>query len=244
MVNLLIRAIPLYCKLLVYNQFSSIRLKYQIFKFDRYRKNYEHMSFTSKKRLTSEWSEHYPEQAHFNFKHVDFWLKKYIPDAARILEIGGWRGDLAMRALAENDKIKYWHNYDLLELNDLQKCCDKRYQLITLDDYLWRISLEYDYNALIATHMIEHIKWRELKDLISWIPGQIGTVLFEAPLPASAENINWMGDHSSHILEKGWEQVSGEMQKKGFSVDYSADNTYIFIRKTGNYESLCHCSKL
>ena len=92
------------------------------------------------------------------------------------------------------------------------------------------MSLHYEYNALIATHMIEHISWRELTELINWIPEGIRTVLFEAPLPASDENISWKGDHSSHVLEKGWEQVISEMKNHSFSVDYSEDNTFIFRR--------------
>jgi len=62
------------------------------------------------------------------------------------------------------------------------------------------------------------------------IPKSIKTVLFEAPLPTSCENINWRGDHSSHILEKGWKQVKTEMENHRFTVEYTADNTVIFKR--------------
>jgi hypothetical protein len=78
--------------------------------------------------------------------------------------------------------------------------------------------------------MIEHINWKEFTELTDWIPASIKTVLFEAPLPASSENINWKGDYSSHVLEKGWEQVINEMKNHRFSVDYSENNTVIFKR--------------
>jgi hypothetical protein len=79
--------------------------------------------------------------------------------------------------------------------------------------------------------MIEHINWQEFIELAGWIPTNIKTVLFEAPLPISSENINWKGDYSSHILEKGWEQVINEMRKHGFSVNFKENNTVIFIRQ-------------
>ena len=210
-----------------YNRFQR---KLDIKQFDSFRGSYKDIKFIQRKSLANKWLKQYPEQAHFNFGPVDQWLKKTVPVPANIIEIGGWRGDLALKALSSCNHIKVWHNYDLLEFNEYQKCNDERYRLITLDDYLWNKSPNYNYNALIATHMIEHISWKELTKLIKWIPQEIRTVLFEAPIPRSAENINWKGDHSSHVLEKGWEQVICEMKNCNFSLDYSEDNSYIFIR--------------
>jgi hypothetical protein len=188
------------------------------------------ISFRQRKLLANKWLKQFPEQAHFNYEPIHQWLKNEIPRPGNIIEIGGWRGELALKAFSSFDHIKKWHNYDLLENNHYQKCTDTRYSLITLDNYIWNVSLDQEYNALIATHMIEHISWKELKLLIKWIPESIRTVLFEAPLPSSAENFSWKGDHSSHVLEKGWEQVVNEMKKNDFSVDFSSENTYIFRR--------------
>jgi hypothetical protein len=79
--------------------------------------------------------------------------------------------------------------------------------------------------------MIEHIKWRELVLLIHWIPENIKTILFEAPIAQSAENFDWTGHYSTHILEKGWEQVINEMRNHNFEVAYLEKDTVIFIRK-------------
>ncbi len=203
---------------------------FQIRQFDRYRKTYNSLTFKNKVKLASKWLLKYPEQVHFKYGPVEHWFKYIVQEPAFIMEIGGWRGDLALKALRQFDQIKLWHNYDLLKSNENQKCSDERYRLISLDDYLWNKTLEYNYNALIATHMIEHLSLQELKKLIKWIPQKITTVLFEAPLPLSSDNINWKGDHSSHVLEKGWQQVIGEMKKNGFTAVYSEDNSYIFNR--------------
>lgn len=211
-------------------KYQLSRLKYEIFQFDRYRKFYDTFSFDYKVKIANKWLKQYPEQAHFNIAPINHWLENIVEKPASIIEIGGWRGDLAEKALSSFEHIKLWHNYDLIKNNNLQKCYDNRYKLISLDDYIWHLPVNNEYNALIATHMIEHINWKEFSALTNWIPTSIGTVLFEAPLPASNENINWKGDHSSHVLEKGWEQVIDEMKNQRFLVAFAKDNTVIFKR--------------
>jgi len=210
--------------------YRNLRYRYEVCRFDRYRKLYNTFSIDDKIRMAGKWLKQFPEQAHFEYMHVNYWLGNIVQKPAMILEIGGWRGDLADKALSFFPGIFQWHNYDLLRNNNYQKCSDQRYQLITLDDYIWSMSLNQEYNALIATHVIEHLSWKEFTQLTKWIPECIETVLFEAPLPATDENHNWQGDHSSHILEKGWEQVISEMMKNSFLAIYSKDNTVIFNR--------------
>lgn len=210
--------------------YGKFKLNYETQYFDRYRARYHKLSFDDKKELTKKWLIKYPEQAHFNYLPINTWLKEILPVTGRIIEIGGWRGDMAHRALSEFEEIECWHNYDLIPNNLSQKCSDSRYRLITLDNYIWNIPVSTYYNALIATHMIEHLNWDELTKLIKWIPDSISTVLFEAPVPEDAENYSWYGDHSSHVLEKGWLQICEEMQKVGFTVNCSQADTYIFVR--------------
>jgi hypothetical protein len=216
------------------SKYHQYHLKYEIWQFNRYRKLYDTFSFDHKKRTANKWLKQFPEQAHFNYTPIKHWLDTIVPKPVSVIEIGGWRGDLAELALSSFENIELWHNYDLISLNGHQKCNDSRYKLISLEDDLWHLSLSSDYNALIATHVIEHLKWAELIELIKWIPPGIRTVLLEAPLPASDEDINWKGDHSSHILEKGWEQVILLMERHMFSVDYRDGNTYIFKRSDSN----------
>jgi hypothetical protein len=217
-------------KRILINKYLQCFQIYEIYRLDWYRKKYDSLSFGSKIKKANRWLKLYPEQVHFNLSPIIYWLKNIVPKPVSVLEIGGWRGDLAEKALSSFEHIELWHNYDLLKNNNYQKCHDSRYKLISLEEDIWYMSLNFEYNALIATHMIEHINWKEFTELINWIPASIRTVLFEAPLPASNEKINWTGDFSSHVLEKGWEQVVTEMKNHGFSVDYSEGNTFIFKR--------------
>lgn len=215
---------------LLRNSYYYFKRKWEVHRFNMYRKHYVSLSFEKKQKMAAAWLEQYPEQAHYNFEPVEYWLNNVVTKPVSVIEIGGWRGDLANKVLNENDLILHWHNYDLIENNGLQKCTDPRYKLITLCDYIWNTEPVSDYNSLISTHMIEHINWREFKKLTEWIPDKIETVLFEAPLPPDDENFTWKGDYSSHVLEKGWKQVNAEMSKRGFKITRALNNTVIYKR--------------
>jgi hypothetical protein len=212
------------------DKYHKLRLDYEILKLDRYRKNYSSYDFNFKKKMSEQWLILYPEQANFDLIPVNYLFENLVNTPCSVLEIGGWRGDLALRILNNNDIISQWHNYDLLDYNRLQKCSDPRYRLITLHNYVWNTEPVSDYNILISTHMIEHINWKEFKELAAWIPSRIETVLFEAPLSPDDENFNWKGDYSSHVLEKGWKQVNAEMSIHGFNLEYTLNNTVIYKR--------------
>src|SRR5512138_1391188 len=114
-----------------YNRFKRNN---EVRKFDKYRRNYDSFSFTDKVIITNKWARKYPEQAHFNYEPIKFWLENIVTKPVYILEIGGWRGDLATRALASFDQIIVWHNFHLLKTEINQNCHDDRYKLISMND--------------------------------------------------------------------------------------------------------------
>jgi glycosyltransferase involved in cell wall biosynthesis len=205
--------------------------KRAIKELDNFRKNYDKITFDQLVSKANVWLHQYPEQASYTLPLVQRWIENYVPKPRIILEIGGWRGDLADAILKDYDFIHRWDNYDVISDQSTQKCHHEYYQQIPLSNYIWNLKTDSKYNALIASHMIEHIKWRELVLLIHWIPENIKTILFEAPIAQSAENFDWTGHYSTHILEKGWEQVINEMRNHNFEVAYLEKDTVIFIRK-------------
>lgn len=199
-------------------------------RLDKFRKEYDKISFQKLVKKSNIWLHQYPEQASYNLSLIQLWFENYVSKPAFVLEIGGWRGDLAKTILHDYIFINCWDNFDIISDASTQKCSDERYQLVPLSDYIWNIEVEKKYNALIASHMIEHIKWHELTQLIRWIPDNIHTVLFEAPIVQSAQNYSWKGHFSNHILEKGWEQVIEEMRNCNFVEVFSEKDTVIFTR--------------
>ncbi|MGE5456937.1 MAG: hypothetical protein ACM3RX_01135, partial [Methanococcaceae archaeon] len=111
--------------------YGKFKLNYETQYFDRYRARYHNLSFDDKKELAKKWLIKYPEQAHFNYHPIYTWLREIVPVPGRIIEIGGWRGDLALKALDAFTEIECWYNYDLLGTCSSQKCTDPRYKLIT-----------------------------------------------------------------------------------------------------------------
>ncbi len=201
---------------------------------DLFRENYDLMTFGQLVDIANDSLHKYPEQAHYTLPFVFQWIENHVPRPARVLEIGGWRGDLARDILSRYGFVEEWDNFDVISDQSTQKCKDNRYRQIPLSDYIWNLDLSEKYNALIATHMIEHLKWRELLLLMRWIPAKIQTVLFEAPVVQSADNFDWTGNHSTHILEKGWKQIVEEMDKNGFVKIFAEKDTVIFKRKIDN----------
>lgn len=148
------------------------------------------------------------------------WQKKYVKSHENIIlsRIKDWRKKLKKtRSIKHFDKFR--KTYDTITFEKLVKKTN-----------IWNLEVDKKYNALIASHMIEHIKWRELVQLIRWIPKNIQTVLFEVPIAQSAEDFNWKGHYSTHILEKGWEQIVEEMRAYNFVKVFSEKDTVIFTR--------------
>ena len=86
-----------------------------------------------------------------------------------VVELGGWDGKLAQNMLHRTD-VATWTNYDLVEVPTA--CSQPGYQMVVLEDYLWTNPIRGD--VFVATHMIEHIRFRELLDLfdalrVSWV---------------------------------------------------------------------------
>jgi glycosyltransferase involved in cell wall biosynthesis len=218
----------------VKRSFYQRRNLWEIRKFDAYRTEYDTMSFRTLAKRTDSLRRQCPERAHFSLPPVVYWFDNVVARPAAVLEIGGRRGDLAMKMLSKYEFISCWHNYDIMTDKNAQKCSDPRYTHIIPEDYIWNLPVDRSCNALVATRVIEHMKWRELLLLIGWIPEHITSVLLEAPIKKSVENYDWTGDRSTRILEKGWEQVIREMQKTGFEAIYSKGDTVVFVRSHQN----------
>lgn len=182
--------------------------------FDEWRKNYDSMTFDDHQRMAGKFLELYPEQAHYNVRGAEMFLRTLVNE--RVLEIGGWKGDLANYVLSENKSIKAWTNFDILPVSagDLQRPHDKRYMFHSLYKWLWEYDTRgWNETVFVATHVFEHLKWSQLQKLIGWIPQTIHTAVIEAPLNPGPTD--WNGCFASHILEVGWIEIDKAMAEQG-----------------------------
>ena len=102
--------------------------------WDQWRADYHRLSFADQVLFYREAAAAYPEQASYDWAVVDGVLGSLDPGS--VLELGGWDGGLAGRALAEHPWISSWVNVDLADVP--QVCQDQRYRRVLLDDWFWR----------------------------------------------------------------------------------------------------------
>lgn len=181
--------------------------------FDAWRANYDQMSYADQQAFYDRFEAEHPAQAgylldggleHFTrfFEHCLAHLPKTY-----VLELGGWKGELAREMLNRFPSLSVWCNVEI--------CCraikrtvfsDARYLTYNPPDQPWKVALPPG-NVLVASHFIEHIKSLELDKLLRNLPATLRYAALVAPLPATGP-VDWSGYHGSHILEQGWQEVN------------------------------------
>lgn len=199
--------------------------------FEEWRRNYDNRSYQQHQRFYSEIEEFFPVQDHSHYGLVENFLSAKCADlpVLRILELGGWRGELASRVLRSPiaEKIQKWVNYDICPaLIGKSVCHDPRYRTIISDDWFWNSDVENDFNLFISTHTIEHMKTHQLDAIVKKIAGlsEVQRLHIESPLPQTS-NVSWKRYYGTHILECGWIGVRSLIERYGFDTEMTSSLT-------------------
>lgn len=190
------------------------------FNFNEWREKYSSYSFKEQKEIINRLELRYPNQRQFNFKEVSNFLRN-IPKP-KVLELGGWKGELASQILTENKSIILWHNYDICS-NAIDKsvCKDKRFRGILLTDFAWNLNIFSEYNTCVLSHVIEHIKKHELEKFFNKIK-HIKYIFIDAPLNSPYLLRGWKNYAGTHILECGWDGVKNML--KGYNLKFNGNS--------------------
>jgi hypothetical protein len=181
-------------------------------RFNDWRAAYDQTSFAAQQAYYNELALRSPDQAQYDTGPV----LDAVAGATTVVEIGGWRGDLARDALAAHAGISIWRNYDICTWALAHsKLASSRYEGIALTDWPWNTDLQ-SADALVATNMIEHIRFAELEQLARQFP-KYGIVHLEAPVADDASDELWKNYRGTHILEVGWRQVEDLLVGLGFA---------------------------
>ena len=132
-----------------------------------------------------------------------------IPDAKiSVMEFGGWRGGLAMQAIAGDSRIERWLNIEVTDIaRENAECDSPRYSCYVPSDFVWNTPQLADHTVFVSSHAIEHITREHLHALLDWIPAGVQYLWLQAPLPEDETNNTWPYYGGTHILEDGWKQV-------------------------------------
>jgi hypothetical protein len=191
--------------------------------FDKWRRDYEALSFSDQVIYHNDLERRYPEQNHFNYELVKSALQ--LIENPVVLEFGTWKGDLALKAF--NDfNIKHWWGIEICQSAiNKTKCSKVKY--IMPDRFDWftdERNIEAD--IIIATHFIEHLSNTHFKQIAEYCKG-VPIVHFESPL--SKEGNEWNGYEGTHKLTYGWDKVESIMLSIGYRLMYSYPEAKTFI---------------
>jgi len=175
--------------------------------WDQWRADYHRLSFADQVLFYREAAAAYPEQASYDWAVVDGVLGSLDPGS--VLELGGWDGGLAGRALAEHPWISSWVNVDLADVP--QVCDDQRYRRVLLDDWFWRRQWQAD--LFISCHTLEHMRTGEAARCVAAVRAE--AYLLEVPLTLDDAPAYWPGFPGSHVIEDNWPGLDRALVERG-----------------------------
>lgn len=184
--------------------------------WDAYRAAYDLMSWDDQRAFYDRvWDQH-PVQLHYDAEACARFLEATRP--ATVMEIGGWRGELAGEMLARYDWIGSWHNREVCAGAATNPATDDpRYRANVPTTWPWHVPLRAE--AFVASHTIEHMNARQLDELFRATSAR---AMFLAS-PLTDDGQDWAGYGGSHVLTIGWRDVIALAATHGFVHDRSLD---------------------
>ena len=193
--------------------------------WDTWRAAYPHMTFVDQQAFYAQAAVDHPDQRQFNRAAVRGFLTLTSP--TRVVEVGGWRGDLCAAILPSVGVEIDWTNYEIAP--NLTPVCDSpQYHHVVLDRFPWEIVLDGD--ALVLSHVVEHMLLAEFDRLVDRFTGY--AVYVDCPVSDTGEN--WAGYDGSHILEAGWDAITEVLEGHGFRIGYRWADTIRWFKKERN----------
>ena len=190
--------------------------------FDAWRDNYDRLTYAEHVEFYRKVAEVYPEQQHYNEPAVrDFLAGSQGP----VLELGGWKGELAASVLPDFPGIPEWLNVEIApQAISENACTDPRYSVIVPHAFLWDTDLDLSrFTTFIASHSIEHIKRRHVSQLLVRLGG-VERMYVDAPLPDAPSKWGGGNGQHSHIIEIGWDGLRDLFASFGFSQVGASDD--------------------
>lgn len=193
--------------------------------WNTWRRLYNELTDDEQHDFADECEAAYPNQIHHNKQNFDSLFKDL--KGIEVLEIGGWKGELASHCLERYD-ITSWLNIDVCR-NAVAKTVPidtNRYTAVVPDQFRWfSLPRQMEFDVCVSAHTIEHFSNEDLRLLIKHISG-IKTVMFDAPLEMAGDS--WNGYCGTHMLTMGWNGVNAAMIVEGYSVEQINRHCFLY----------------
>lgn len=198
--------------------------------FNRWRDLYNDLTDDEQRDFANACEERFPDQAHANRFAINRVFESHVPARSRVIEIGGWKGELAAHCL-KTFFIENWLNIEFCPraiaatvpaLKD-----EARYETWCPKSFRWFKDVEPrpSVDVVVATHVIEHFSDADFLDLVKRIAG-VKWIFFDAPLTEDGER--WDNYLGTHKLEMGWYGVRQVMADHGYCMRPIAKGCYLF----------------
>lgn len=192
--------------------------------FDRYRRDYATMPYAEHQQAYSLIERAYPDQSCYNRQAVAALLSQLLTAGVSpsVLELGGWKGELAHAMLDQFRAIRLWHNIELCrEAVEKTVCKDiwARYTCQTLGDFFWNSKPNWIqmYNTLILSHVVEHMRLEDFAGTMAHCAAKgIDYLYLDIPHITEASHKTWHGWTNTHILEGGWQDLEAILARHGY----------------------------
>lgn len=177
--------------------------------WDGYRAEYNSMSWEDQRAFYDRVWDLHPVQIHYDAEACARFLDATRP--VTVMEIGGWRGELAGEMLMRFDWIASWHNREVCAgAVANQATADPRYHANVPTIWPWQTPLRAE--AFVASHTIEHMNETQLNALLA---ATTARAMFLAS-PLTEDGQDWAGYDGSHVLTLGWRDVIALAAKHGY----------------------------
>ena len=190
--------------------------------FDEYRARYDLMTFADHQRAYSLVESIYPEQQCFDEGRASRFFEALIAHqiTPSVIELGGWKGELAQCMLSRYRDITIWHNVEICrEAVGKTVCRDSRYTTNTLDGFFWDMKPRFIgmCNTMVLSHVVEHMRLQNFSDTIAHCANEhIEHVYLDVPHLTDHSCKTWHGWTSMHVFEAGWADIERIMATHGY----------------------------
>lgn len=202
--------------------------------FNDYRKNYDTLPFENHVKLYEIISKFFPSQEQYNLDAVNSWIET-LPKPVRILEIGGWKGELARKILeTHGERITSWMNHDICNEAIIEGYKGDKYISIPLRGFLSFTQGMCETDALLMSHSLEHMKFREFESFMNGIKQKeypIRHIYLDVPIAEKDRDVNWENYSGTHVLDVGWETIEALIFSHGYLKTSHNGNIRCFSRE-------------
>lgn len=197
--------------------------------FNKWRAMYKELTDDEHREFMTACASAFPDQQHFQFpNYVELFRFYPTVEKPRVLEMGGWKGELAGKCLFNFKNIHAWHNIDFCSaIKDQQACKDERYTFECPDKFAWwqDMSRHVDFDIFLSSNAIEHLSDVHLLELLHRIR-HIPLIMLEAPIGDEAQDFT--GYWGTHILQIGWNKINDVMHNYGYHITHEGEFCYAY----------------